>query len=421
MENIYNIVRRDNLNYILPTEYCPCDMGELPMGDTCIIIHLHYMDTLTCYMDYIRKIPEAIDVYLTLSSDEMETQLCEALQEAGKKNCRIIRKENRGRDISALLVACRETICRYQYVCFVHDKKEKSQNELYRKETQLWVESMWESMLATTQYICNVLKLLKNQRELGVLAPPQIACIRANPAFDYWGENYENTVELAHELGITDCNLEKRYPPITIGTVFWCRREALDKIWKRNWEYTDFMEEPLPDDGTRSHAIERILGYAAQDLGYKTGYVMPDRFAAKYMMRLEDRVSWTYEQLIYLGIHNTPELIACRAKAEEKAKEEKIVSFMKKNEVNYFYGAGQIGEKCLQIALRNELRPEAFIVSQRNGEAFFGGIPVYEINEIVIGGNAGVVVTAGRKNQEEIISLLQMRGIKNFITYCDEV
>lgn len=414
MRNIYNIVYEDNLNYILSTQINQCEAQELPMKDTCIIIHLYYLDTLAYYINYIGQIPEEIDVYLTLASDEMETQLCDALQKTGKKNWKIVRKENRGRDISALLVACRDILYQYSYVCFVHDKKEKLQDEQCRKETQLWVESMWESMLATPQYICNVLKLLADQKELGVLAPPQIACITLDPAFDYWGENYENTLKLAEELEITNCNMEKRYPPITIGTVFWCRREALDKVWRKKWEYTDFMEEPLPDDGTQSHALERIVGYAAQDLGYRTGYVMPDRFAAKFMMELKERIFWVYEHLKYIGIRNVPTLAGISAKPE------KIISFMNNNKVNYFYGAGQVGEECLQIALRGGKQPEAFLVSCRNTQKDFCGIPVYGIDEIVMDKEMGVIVTVSKKNQEEIILMLYQRGIENFITFCDE-
>lgn len=40
-----------------------------------------------------------------------------------RKNYRAILKNNRGRDISALLVAGREFFTEYDYVCFIHDKR----------------------------------------------------------------------------------------------------------------------------------------------------------------------------------------------------------------------------------------------------------------------------------------------------------
>ncbi|WP_353937923.1 rhamnan synthesis F family protein, partial [Parabacteroides goldsteinii] len=36
---------------------------------------------------------------------------------------KVIVVENRGRDVSALLVGCAPYISDYKYVCFVHDKK----------------------------------------------------------------------------------------------------------------------------------------------------------------------------------------------------------------------------------------------------------------------------------------------------------
>ena len=46
---------------------------------------------------------------------------------------KVILKRNRGRDVSALLVASRTEILQYKYVCFIHDKQEKSEytREIY--------------------------------------------------------------------------------------------------------------------------------------------------------------------------------------------------------------------------------------------------------------------------------------------------
>lgn len=41
------------------------------------------------------------------------------------------------------------------------------------------------------------------------------------------------------------------------------------------------MDEPLPYDGTISHAIERIVGFVALDAGYKVGTIMNCQYAAK--------------------------------------------------------------------------------------------------------------------------------------------
>ncbi|MBQ7704067.1 MAG: hypothetical protein IJT73_01360, partial [Selenomonadaceae bacterium] len=60
--------------------------------------------------------------------------------------------------------------------------------------------------------------------------------------------------------------------------VFWCRTAALEKITAYNWQVEDFPEEPMPDDGTVSHALERIFPFAAQAKGFYTGWLMTSNF-----------------------------------------------------------------------------------------------------------------------------------------------
>ena len=70
--------------------------------------------------------------------------------------------ENRGRDVSALLVGCGEDLFQYDYVCFAHDKK----------VTQLSPQSIgdgfaykcFENILASKEYVSNVIDLFERIR-----------------------------------------------------------------------------------------------------------------------------------------------------------------------------------------------------------------------------------------------------------------
>ena len=55
--------------------------------------------------------------------------------------------------------------------------------------------------------------------------------------------------------------------------------KAMKKVFDKNWTYEDFPQEPLAVDGTISHAIERIYGFAAQAEGYYSAIGMSDVFA----------------------------------------------------------------------------------------------------------------------------------------------
>ena len=70
-----------------------------------------------------------------------------------------------------------------------------------------------------------------------------------------------------------------KVPVAPHGSCFWFRTDALRKLFKYDWKYEDFPEEPLPIDGTISHAIERCYAYVAQDAGYYSAIVMCDEYA----------------------------------------------------------------------------------------------------------------------------------------------
>lgn len=54
---------------------------------------------------------------------------------------------------------------------------------------------------------------------------------------------------------------------------------SIKEITDKNWTVEDFDPEPMPPDGTISHALERIFPFAAQAAGFYTGQVINSEFA----------------------------------------------------------------------------------------------------------------------------------------------
>ena len=46
----------------------------------------------------------------------------------------------------------------------------------------------------------------------------------------------------------------------------------------------------MPDDGTISHALERIFGFAAVDAGYKVKTIMNAQYASKLITILQEKL-----------------------------------------------------------------------------------------------------------------------------------
>lgn len=400
MKNVLDIYRNNKLNYILPLNAI---VDECKITDSVlIIVHLHYIDDIDYYIHKINSIPIFVDVIVTSSSDKVKS----ILEKKCERKYKFLQKQNRGRDISAILVTCAEEIEKYKYICFVHDKK--ANRNVSEENTYDWVQCIWENLLGSAELICNIINTFEQEKQLGILFCP----IPLNNDIYYaytnvWCADYELTKTLAKKLNITKCDLDEEKTPIAIGTAFWARTESLKKLFALKWTYDCFDEEPLAADGTLSHAVERIFAYAAQDAGYNSGIVYNNKYAEAELIKNQELLKSIDDVLYdYMGVRNLYETELF------SELEKKLKNFIKECSNIYIYGAGIIGKKCLQLLQNNNRIAKAFLVTRNNGkERFYRGIPVYELKDIVIEKEDRIIVAANSQNQLEIIDILKAEGI----------
>lgn len=409
MENVYEIKKKKNLNYILPKRF-QLDKIEGCFHQTVILIHIYYVEKISDYIKNIKNIPRTVDIIFTVSNNNVEKSLREQLGDF-KNKYKVIYKENRGRDISALLVAAKEELMKYQYIGFIHDKKEK--NESFKEDIDAWNYCLWENMLGSELYIKNVIFTLKEDCDLGILVPP----IPTMRHLDYgysnnWGTNFENVKNLAKKLFIK-CDLSEDKPPIALGTVFWAKKAAIDKLFHYKWEYTDFNQEPLEDDGTLSHAIERIFPYVAQDAGFYTGWVMTDEFAAR---QIEDQYHIIVDVCDFLRKHNNIQYLY--QIGNWISYEKKLLHFCKTYTELYIYGTGNSGMECFKYLQRIGIKTKGFIVTSqkyRNSGKFMG-FNVWILDKFVSDLStyqSGIILAVKDEDHEEIFNDILCMGIDN--------
>ena len=402
MENVFDIKREKNLNFILPINGLMPTEKKSEHGHVLIVIHLFYDSSLAEYIKYVENIPEYMDVLFTTSNPIVERHLKEYIKDSEKKY-KFIRKENRGRDVSSLLIAGRTEILKYQYVCFLHDKKEK--REKTKRDVELFVKCLWENMVGSKNYILNIIKTFEENPKLGVLLPPE--SISDNFSYFYdntWYIDYELTESLIQKLGV-NCDLDKKKKPLSLGTVFWARVEALKKLFETDWKYSDFDEEPLPADGTLSHGVERCFAYIAQDAGFETGIVMTDRFAGERMDYLQEIMTESFGLMgNVLGINKVGILKRSIELYDELEK------FVLNYPSVYIYGAGTYGRWYLGILRTMPCEIKACIVS-KNEEGLKGleGISIIEVSQFVPEENSGVIVAVSEKFRAEILKEMKER------------
>ena len=243
-----------------------------------LIMHLYYKDIWEYDFKYLKNVPEYIDILITTDTNAKK-EFFELNMTKHLKNKTVVKKINsRGRDMASLLVASQDIIKKYDYFCFIHDKKPHTNDFITWAET--FREVLWESTLASPDYINKIIKEFDEDEFLGLITPPRIyhGNFFHGHINNFWVENYNATLELLDQMGI-NTPISKKHPPLTLGNCFWAKYDAVEPIFELYLNYDDFSQEPMPLDGTISHAIERVYAYVAASRCYYTEIVMTDEHA----------------------------------------------------------------------------------------------------------------------------------------------
>ncbi|CAG9713303.1 Alpha-L-Rha alpha-1,2-L-rhamnosyltransferase/alpha-L-Rha alpha-1,3-L-rhamnosyltransferase [Clostridium neonatale] len=297
-ENQEDIKKCMQLNYVLPSDISKINNINKIEKKIALVLHIYFKDLIKYCFKYASSMPNISDIYITTDSEEKKQEILKVFSKIKCNKVEVIIIENRGRDVSGLLVGTKKIIMDYDYVCFAHDKK-VGQLDLQIKG-EAFSYKCFENILKNKEFVENVISTFEDNPRLGFLTPPP-----PNHADYYhtisnigWKYNYENTKKLAQLLKLK-VNIDKEKEPTDpLGTMFWFRPKALKRLFDYDWEYSDFPEEPNKDDGTLLHAIERIYPLVAQEEGYYSAWLMVDTFAKieitnlYYMLRGLNNVSF---------------------------------------------------------------------------------------------------------------------------------
>lgn len=275
--NMADIKHLMHLNYILPKDY-EYNSHAPEKFKTAVMMHLYYEDLIDYCLNYAKSMPDSSDMIITVPDEKMKSAVLDRTKNFNFGKIIVTVIENVGRDVSSLLVGCAPYINDYDLVCFVHDKKTKQVKPYCCGASFSY--KCFENNLASKEYVSNIINTFAENPRLGLLAPPP-----PNHGSFYqivgseWESNYDNTIELAHKLGLKVNIYWDREPIAPLGTMFWFRPKAMKTLFDYGWKYFDFPKEPNGYDGTLLHAIERIYGFVVQHEGYYPAWVMTDKFA----------------------------------------------------------------------------------------------------------------------------------------------
>ncbi|WP_294488362.1 rhamnan synthesis F family protein [uncultured Mailhella sp.] len=265
-----------HLNYILPSNLSEKTVEKT---DTALLCFAYYPELCVSMCRYIASMPEDAHICIISSrEDTLDTYRAE-MAKLPFRSVEYRLKPNRGRDVSAYLVTGRDILQNHELICCVHDKKSKQLSRRIMGED--FGYHCMECCLHSKDYVRNIIAIFHKEPFCGLLVPPTV----------YYGdfctlgaESFRNKKSMAeaYEMLSLSCPIDDN-PVAPFGAYFWCRGTALAAMFRHDWKYEDFPDEPLPLDSTISHGIERIYPLAVQDEGYYTVWCSPDVHASLYM------------------------------------------------------------------------------------------------------------------------------------------
>jgi lipopolysaccharide biosynthesis protein len=220
--------------------------------------HFHYPELVSEFLGTVGRNVSRFDLFLSTDTEEKADTLkrLTAHFRRGRVDVQIV--PNRGRDIGPLLSTFGRELARgYDVICHVHGKRSSGIDTAMGES---WREFLWQHLVGPRYPMMDIiLARFAADEKLGLVFPEE-------PHLCDWDENLDLAQEIAERAG-----LDTPLPPFfefPVGTMFWARPQALAPLLDLGFDWDDYPAEPLPNDGTMLHALERLLPFAAEQRGY---------------------------------------------------------------------------------------------------------------------------------------------------------
>lgn len=301
-----DLLKRLHLNYILSTEFFDESLTKeiIDKYKIALVIHVFRPEVVKQYLKYLNSMPMSTHCYITTDTEEKREILLKEFSELSYEKIEIRVIQNRGRDVGSKLIGVKDIVQNYDLICCVHDKKTPHLKPMTIGEG--FGYKCYQNVLFNKYYVYNILKLFWDHPYMGIAVPPEpnhgtmfttLGC--------EWVGNYEITETLAQRLKLSVPISSQKEPVAPFGSFFWFRPKALKCLFDIDWKYEDFPEEPIGDDATILHAIERIYPFVAQQEGYYSAVIMADEYSRIEFSNLRYYLREYNKCLIKHGIINS--------------------------------------------------------------------------------------------------------------------
>lgn len=232
-------------------------------------IHVHHLDLLEEIVERIAFNQTQPKLWISITNPELERSILKLICNRGLHVAKLQCFQNRGRNFGPLLQGLGQELDQDCDV-YAHLHTKRSQH-LNPNVTTQWRKFLMDHLLG--QDGCPVMDTIVDTFE----QDPNLGMVYADdPHCIGWTQNQESAHLLMNKLGLNteEQNLvmprEMTTVDFPIGSMFWMRSRCLNRVWTSKRLKDAIPKEPLANDGTVLHALERLLPGLCRLAGFTT-------------------------------------------------------------------------------------------------------------------------------------------------------
>lgn len=235
----------------------------------CIYVHMHYLETWPEIRSILSMNAQDMDIIVTVttSDDEFPREVCKSFP-----NARVIRTENRGRDVGPFLELLRQGFfAPYDAVCKIHGKLSRKDG----KETISGhrIRRYALACLLADGAASKIAKMFKETPDLGLAGPLNL---RLPPARESVNRYIKTELrQMRRVFDLAKIKFEPQEVLFFAGTMFWFRPASLKLLQATNLSITDFEFENGAKRNTLQHGLERVFCIFVKKAGYHVAGLQP--------------------------------------------------------------------------------------------------------------------------------------------------
>jgi lipopolysaccharide biosynthesis protein len=220
-----------------------------------IVMHVFYPELWPEMEQALNAMTEAFDLFVTLvgTSERLRADIL-----AKYPRALVLTVDNHGRDILPFLFLLQSRILfQYELLCKLHTKR-----SFWHEDGDTWRRNLIAGVLGGSHVVRSLLQAFRTDVDLGMV----VADGHVYKGHEVWVGNRMHLSRIFPAFGMDEGEFNKAFAG---GSVFWIRPSILSAMSQMPIKFDDFELEPLGQDGTLAHALERLISLLCYDAGMR--------------------------------------------------------------------------------------------------------------------------------------------------------